>query len=71
VGYPLYLALLGGTVSGMGVGVLMPFRNVESLSGTLSSLQRRLAFVSVVFYLIFVGMVFYGVVSSDLILEGY
>ena len=71
VGYHLYLALLGGAVTGMGVGVLMPFRNVESLSGTLPSLQRRLAPVSLILHLLFAGMVFYGVISSDLILEGY
>jgi hypothetical protein len=71
VGYPLYIALLGGTVTGMGVGVLMPFRNVESLSGTIPSLQRSLTLVSLILYLLFAGMVFSGVVSSGLILEGY
>jgi hypothetical protein len=70
VGYPLYVALLGGGVTGMGVGLLMPFRDVESLSGALSSIQRRLALVSLILYLIFAGMVFYGVVSSNLVLEG-
>jgi hypothetical protein len=69
VGYPLYVALLGGGVTGMGVGLLMPFRDVESLSGALSSIQRRLVLISLILYLIFAGMVFSGVIASDLILE--
>ncbi len=32
VGYLLYAALLAGVVSGLGVGVLMPFREISSLS---------------------------------------
>jgi hypothetical protein len=70
VGYPLYFALLGGTVTGIGVGLLMPFRNVESLSRVLPSIQRRLTLISLILYLIFAGIVFYGIVSSGLILEG-
>jgi hypothetical protein len=48
VGYPLYAALLGGSVAGMGVGVLMPFRGIPSLAVALPALQRRLATVSAV-----------------------
>jgi len=47
VGYPLYAALLGGTLTGTGVGVLVPFRSIPSLSGPLPALQRRLAAWSV------------------------
>lgn len=43
VGYPLYGALLGGSLAGMGVGVLMPFRAIPSLASALPAYQRRLA----------------------------
>ena len=44
IGYPLYLTLLGGTVSGMGVGMLMPFREIRSLSRARTpSIQKGLA----------------------------
>lgn len=47
VGYPFYGALLGGSLSGVGVGVLMPFRSIPSLAGPLPAYQRRLAAFSV------------------------
>jgi hypothetical protein len=71
VGYPLYLSLLAGGVSGMGVGVLMPFRKIGSLSEALPSLQRRLALTSSILYIIFVVMVTWKMIFSDFILEGY
>ncbi len=43
VGYPLYGALLGGTITGAGVGVLMPFRSIPSLAAAVPAFQRRLA----------------------------
>jgi hypothetical protein len=43
VGYPLYAALLGGSISGASVGVLMPFRSIPSLASALPATQRRLA----------------------------
>jgi hypothetical protein len=52
VGYPLYITLLGGAITGMGVGVLMPFRKIGSLSETLPSLQKRLALISSILYVI-------------------
>jgi len=70
IGYPLYMALLGGTISGMGVGVLMPFRNRKSLSEVLPSIQRRLAIASLVLFILFTAIVTYGIVFSGLILEG-
>jgi len=46
IGYFFYAALFGGAVSGMGVGLLMPFRSLPSLTAILPSLQRRLAVIS-------------------------
>lgn len=71
IGYPLYLTLLGGIISGFGVGVLMPFRKIGSLSVIIPPVQRRLALISVIFYLIFAGIVTVRILLSDLILEGF
>ena len=71
VGYPLYLALLGGTISGMGVGVLMPFRNTKSLSEVLPSLQKKLTTTSLILFMLFTVIVTYRIVFSNLILKGY
>jgi len=71
IGYPLYLSLLAGTVSGMGVGVLMPFRKIESLSESLPPLQKRLALASFILYALFAALVTWRMVFSDFILEGY
>ena len=71
IGYPLYMALFGGTISGMGVGVLMPFRTIKSLSEVLPSIQRRLTIASLILFILFTAVVTYGMVFSGLILEGY
>ena len=69
IGYPLYLALLGGTVSGMGVGILMPFQGIRSLSRAIPSIQRRLALLSVVLFLLFTAIVTYTILFSNYKLE--
>jgi hypothetical protein len=43
LGYPLYGALLLGSVAGAGVALLHPFRRVPSLATALPGLRRRLA----------------------------
>jgi hypothetical protein len=71
IGYPLYVALLGAVVTGLGVGALMPFRRVESLKDMLPSLQKKLTLVSLALNLVFMMIVTYRMVFSDFILEGY
>jgi hypothetical protein len=71
VGYPLYLTLFGGTILGTGVGLLMPFKNIKSLSEIAPSIQRKLAIVSLILFLIFTAIVTYRILFSGLILEGY
>jgi positive regulator of sigma E activity len=71
IGYPLYLTLLGGTISGVGVGVLMPFRNIKSLSEVLPSVQKRLTLASLILFILFTAIITYRIVFSNLILEGY
>ncbi len=70
IGYPLYMSLLGGTIFGMGVGVLMPFKAIQSLSEILPSIQRKLAIASLILYMIFAAIVTYRIVFSNLILGG-
>ena len=71
IGYPLYVALLGGAISGMGVGVLMPFRKIESLSKIVPSTQRKLALAAVILFFVFTAIVTYRMVFTGFILEGY
>jgi len=71
VGYPLYVAVFGSGVCGLGVGILMPFRSVQSLRDVLPSIQKRLALVSLILILLFAAMITYRMVFSDFRLEGY
>ena len=65
-GYFLYLALLGGAIAGMGVGLLMPFKRIESLAETIPALQKKLAVVATVLFLIFMTLVTYRIIFSNL-----
>jgi hypothetical protein len=53
IGYILYATLFGGAVAGIGVGVLLPFRKIGSLTRIIPALQRRLVLVTLVCYLLF------------------
>jgi hypothetical protein len=68
VGYPLYLTLLSGAVSGMGVGILMLFRKRASLVNVIPALQKKLALFSFVCYTLFAIIVLYRIFTSNLIL---
>ncbi|MGZ3538679.1 MAG: hypothetical protein ACXVAB_11665 [Thermodesulfobacteriota bacterium] len=70
VGYPLYLSLLGGTISGVGVGMLMPFRNMKSLTETIPSIQKKLTITSLILFIVFTAIITYRIVFSNLVLEG-
>jgi hypothetical protein len=52
IGYPIYIALFGGGISGLGVGILAPFRRTASLSAVIPTLQRRLTAVALVCFLV-------------------
>jgi hypothetical protein len=66
IGYPVYMTLLGGVVSGVGVGVLMPFRNIKSLRDILPSVQRRLAILALICYTLLTAIVSYQLIFSNL-----
>ena len=68
VGYPLYAALLGSTVTGIGVGVIMPFKKIQSLVGVVPTVQKRLTLTSLILGAVFLGIVVYSVVFSNLTL---
>jgi hypothetical protein len=66
IGYFLYLLLLTGGLTGMGSGLLMPFRQIPSLKTTLPAIQKHLALTSVICYLIFTAIATYQVIFSNL-----
>jgi len=65
------LTLFGGTICGLSIGTLVPFRNIESLSERLPPLQRRLAVTSSLLFFAFAAVVTVRILLSNLILEGY
>jgi len=65
-GYPIYFTLLGGAVSGMGVGLLMPFRGIKSLQELLPPLQRNLTLASIFAYGLFTIIVICQRIISNL-----
>jgi len=71
VGYPLYALLLSGTVTGLGVGLLQPFRSKTSLKEVLPGVQRKLAAVSLLCLIIFTVIVTWRMVFTSFSLEGY
>jgi hypothetical protein len=71
VGYPLYSLIFLGSVTGLSIGLLQRFRNKESLGKVIPAMQRRLAAVSVISFLIFTVMVTWQILFSSFRLEGY
>jgi len=71
VGYLLYISLLAGAVSGVGVGAVLPFQKVKSLAEVLPRIQRRLALVSVLSYAAFMLISGCGILFSHLDLTAY
>ncbi|UPU35545.1 hypothetical protein M1B72_19205 [Geomonas paludis] len=69
-GYPLYLVILAAAVSGVGVGVLHPFRHRGSLGETLPALQNKLAATALAALLIFSGAATCKILYSSLSLRG-
>jgi hypothetical protein len=68
LGYLLYMLLFGAVVSGIGVGALIPFRQVESLQAMLSGFIGKLSLVSIILYAAFTALVTYEIVTSSLVI---
>jgi len=71
VGYPLYILMLSGTVTGLGVGLLQRFRKKESLEETIPAIQQKLAAVAVISFFLFTLIVTWQILFSSFKLEGY
>jgi hypothetical protein len=71
IGYLLYALLLAGSVSGVGIGALMPFRRKGSLENILPGILRKLTLISMTAYFIFGIIATYQIIFSNLKLEGY
>jgi len=71
IGYFLYAALFGGSVTGMSVGVMMPFRTIPSLASVLPPFQRQLALISSTLFMLLTVTVTFQIYISALVLEGY
>lgn len=69
IGYVLYAALLAGVVSGVGVGILEPFGKISSLSHKLPLIQKRLTYLCLFSYLIFVCISGYRMIGTDFTME--
>jgi hypothetical protein len=69
IGYLLYVLLFGAVVSGTGIGVLLPFREVESLKPVLNGFINKLGLASVSMYAAFALLVSYRIITSNLIMS--
>lgn len=66
IGYFFFAALFGGAVSGMGVGLLMPFRGIPSLKSVLPAMLDRLAALTLAFTAALALITAYILLSSNL-----
>jgi hypothetical protein len=69
--YLLYISLLAGAVSGLGIGAVMPFHKIKSLGEILPRIQRKLALVSVLSFSTFLLISGYVILFSHLSLAAY
>jgi hypothetical protein len=70
IGFPLYLTLFGGAISGMGAGLLTAFKSIKSLTDILPGIQKRLTLFSLSLFAAFLLIVFYKMTFTAFILEG-
>lgn len=68
IGYPLYLSLFLGGVTGLAVGTIERLKGPASLAEVIPAIQRRLTVISIAAYLIFVSLATYPLVFSDFVL---
>ncbi len=69
VGYLLYLLLFGAVVTGMGSGLLMPFRQLASLKAVLPDISQKLTLISLLMYAAFTALVSYEILTSSLVIS--
>lgn len=71
VGYPLYMLLFSGAVSGLGVGLLQPYHTKGSLEHIIPAIQRKLAAVSAISFFLLTLTVTWRILFSTFTLKGY
>lgn len=71
VGYFLYLAILVGGISGIGAGVIHPFREIASLKNVIPASQKRLALISIMATSVFILIAGYSMMFSNLSMAAY
>ena len=71
VGYPIYVSLLAGVVSGLGAGLVRLFNKIKTLKAVIPGIQRRLTLISLISYGIFMVIASHEAISSNLTLSGY
>lgn len=71
IGYPLYLTLLCGAVAGTGVGILLPFKRIDSLRHAMPPILKRLTLMAILSYLLFTAIATWAILFTDFRLEGY
>jgi hypothetical protein len=55
----------------MGTGIIMPFRNIESLRPIIPPIQKRLALISILSNLLFLLVTGYAILFSNLSMAAY
>ena len=71
VGYFLYIALLGGLISGVGTGIINPFKKNTSLQQIIPPIQKRLSLMAIIFILVVVVINGYSTIFSELSMKSY
>ncbi len=66
IGYPLYISLFSGTLFGLGVGILEPFRRIGSLSSILPRLQNKMTILSLILFSICMIIIVFELLASGL-----
>ena len=69
IGYPIYIAILVGGVTGLGTGMLMPFRAVASLREILPRLLKNLTLASLVSLLFLTLLVTWPILGTSFTLR--
>ncbi len=71
IGYPLYIAILGGAVFGFGMAAIAPFRRKRSLSAVVPQIQKALTLMALGFHGANLLIVLAGVSFSSLMLHTF
>ncbi len=71
IGYPLYICLFSGVLSGLLVGIFEPLKKIESLTEIIGKAQRRWALISMALIAIFAIICSWPIVFSSFTMSEY